>query len=148
MKTLTMTLCLLATWSLAAADIPHGTWVRREMGGRLTMTVEPSGAATRITYKFFGPDGKPLNMTMVVMTQFDGKESPVLLNGKPSGETMAITKIDDHHTSTILKMNGQPFGTSKAELSADGKTITVLNDVTLAAANQQVGKTTEHWDKQ
>jgi hypothetical protein len=112
------------------------------------MTVERSGAATQITYKLLGPDGKPMNnMTMVVVTQLDGKESPVLVNGQPSGETMAITRLDDHHTSTILKMNGKLFGTSKAELSPDGKTITVQNDVSAAGEKQKAGLALEHWDK-
>jgi len=148
MKTLAMTLCVLATWSLAAAEIPEGTWVKREGGVRMTMTVERSAGATRITYRMLGADGKPMNnMVMVVVTQLDGKESPVLLNGKPSAETMAIRQVDSHHTATVLKMDGKLFGTSKAELSTDGKTLTVENDISFAAYNQQVGKTTEHWDR-
>jgi hypothetical protein len=30
-----------------------------------------------------------------------------------SGETMAIKRVDDHHLSTVLKMNGKLFGTSE-----------------------------------
>jgi hypothetical protein len=46
---------------------------------------------------------------------------PVLTAGKPSGETMAIKSVDDHHLTALLKMNGKTFSTSKSTLSADGK---------------------------
>jgi predicted SpoU family rRNA methylase len=72
----------------------------------------------------------------------------VLIAGKPSGETMAITRVDDHHLSTIVKLNGKAFGTSKATLSPDGKVLTVVNDVSSSAGGQQVGKTTEIWVRQ
>jgi hypothetical protein len=41
-------------------------------------------------------------------------------------------------------MNGEPFGTSSAVLSADGKTLTVINEMASGAA----GKVTETWTKQ
>lgn len=67
------------------------------------------------------------------------------MNGKPSGETMAITRVDAHHTAAVVKMNGAPFGTSKGTLSADGRTLTVLNVFSSATGGQQVGKQTEIW---
>jgi hypothetical protein len=70
------------------------------------------------------------------------------MNGKPSGETMAIKRVDAHHASTELKMNGTFFGTSKATLSADGKTLTVLNDYSSSVGGRQAGKYTEVWLKQ
>jgi len=89
-----------------------------------------------------------MNGTKMVLTlesRFDGSPAPVLIDGKPSGETMEITRVDDHHLSTVLKMNGKPFGTSKATLSADGKTLTVVTDFSSSAGGQAVGKTTETW---
>jgi hypothetical protein len=44
-------------------------------------------------------------------------------------------------------MNGQNFGTSKAELSADGKILTVENNITFAAAGQSTGLQKEVWIK-
>jgi hypothetical protein len=41
-------------------------------------------------------------------------------------------------------MNGEPFGTSSATLSADGKTLTVINEM----ASGATGKVTETWTKQ
>ena len=85
---------------------------------------------------------------MTVETHLDGTEAPVFLGGKPSGETMAIKRIDDHHAETVMTMNGKPFGTSKATLSADGKTLTVENDFTITVGNQLPGRTTETWVRQ
>lgn len=105
------------------------------------MTVEACcNGGRRLTYRL-GNSGQ----VMVVESPFDGGEVPVLLNGKPSGETMAIKRLDDHHTFTIVKMNGKEFGTSKATLSADGKTITVENDFTASVGGNPVGKHTERW---
>jgi hypothetical protein len=71
----------------------------------------------------------------------------VLLGGRPSGETMAIKQTDGRHWTTVLKMNGQLFGTSKATLSADERTITVENDMTATAGTNPAGKSTETWVK-
>ena len=62
---------------------------------------------------------------MTVDSPMDGREAPVLVGGKPSGETMAIKRVDDRHYSAVVKMNGKPFGTSNGTVSADGKTMTV-----------------------
>lgn len=69
----------------------------------------------------------------------------MLIAGKPSGETMGITRVDDHHTSTVVKLSGKPFGTSKSTLSADGKVLTVIDDFSSSAGGQPVGKSTETW---
>ena len=84
---------------------------------------------------------------MIVESPFDGQEVPVLLDGKPSGETMAIKRLDDHHTFTVVKMNGKEFGTSKATLSSDGKKITVENDFAASVGGNPAGKHTEVWVK-
>ena len=109
------------------AQIGVGTWVKKttdSMPGSLTMTVEACcHGGRRLTYHI------------------------VMVAGKPSGETMAITRVDDHHIATIVNMNGKPFGTSTATISPDGKTITVLNEFSSGGA-QQAGKFTEIWVKQ
>jgi hypothetical protein len=63
--------------------------------------------------------------TLTVNSPMDGTEVPALVGGKPSGETMAIKRVDDHHYSAVVKMSGKPFGTSNGTVSADGKTMTV-----------------------
>ena len=127
------------------AQVGVGVWVREVPASKLalTMTVEACcHGGRRLSYHF---DMGATKTTMLIESPFDGSERPVLVNGKPSGETMAITRVDDHHVSTVVKMNGKPFGTSKATLSADGKVLTVLNEFSASAGGNPTGKSTERW---
>jgi hypothetical protein len=134
---------------LLAADGAIGTWVRTagpgvSPGGEMTMTVEPWGNGGRkLTYRVKRPNQPDLILT--VESPLDGTDVPVLLDGKPSGETMGIKRVDSHHSVTVLKMNGQQFGISRATLSPDGKTLTVENEITVQAGGRQPGKATERW---
>jgi hypothetical protein len=80
--------------------------------------------------------------TMTVDSPMNGTEVPALVAGKPSAEAMAIKRVDDHHYSAIVKMNGQPFGTSYGTVSADNKTMTVDS---VYGIGSQAQKTTETW---
>ena len=130
------------------AQIGVGTWVRKVTDSMHAMTMKVEACChggRRLSYHFH------INSTETVLTlesPFDGSEADVLVAGKPSGETMAITRVDDHHLSTIVKLNGKAFGTSKATLSPDGKVLTVVNEFSSSAGGQQVGKTTETWVRQ
>ena len=128
----------------AHAQTGLGTWVRQagpQVPGQITMIVEACcNGGRRLTYQL-GESGH----VMIVESPFDGQEVPVLLDGKPSGETMAIKRLDDHHTFTVVKMNGKEFGTSKATLSPDGKKITVENDFAASVGGNPAGKHTEVW---
>jgi hypothetical protein len=150
-----MTLRVLVAFSLLLAassvrcepPIPAGTWIKRDTKSPITMTVEPVGTGARLTYRFKNPDPKKANiLTMIVESKFDGSESQVLIDGKPSGETMEIKRVGANHTETVVKVNGKPMGNSKSELSADGRTITVENEVQDAPDRKRL--VTEHWDKQ
>jgi hypothetical protein len=109
------------------------------------MTVEPWGKdGLKLIYRLANQPGSPVMMT--VESPMDGTDTPVVINGKPSGETMGIKRTDAHHSVTVLKMNGRQFGTSHATLSADFKTLTIENEVTVAQApGMPLGKTTETW---
>ena len=105
------------------------------------MTVEACcNGGRRLIYRIVG-----VEMLVTIESPFDGSEAPVLVGGKASAETMGIKRVDDHHTIAVLKMNGKTFGTSRAALSADGKTLTVENDYTSTAGGQPIGKQTEIW---
>ena len=127
------------------AQIGIGTWVQQSKAsavGALTMTVEACcNGGLRLIYRITGLS----DVLMTVESPMDGRDVPVLVAGKPSGETMGIKRVDDHHAFAVVKMNGKPFGTSKSTLSADGKTLTVENDYTSTAGGQDVGKQTETW---
>ena len=127
------------------AQIGVGTWVKQSTASTpgMTMTVEACCNGGRRLIYHVAIQGTEALLT--VESRFDGSEAPVLMGGKPSGETMAIMRVDDHHTSAVLKMNGRLFGTSKATLSADGRTLTVINDLRSSAGGQTAGKYTEIW---
>jgi hypothetical protein len=130
------------------AQIGVGTWVRKGAASMtpMTMVVEPCcNGGRRLSYHF---DINGTKTSLTIASRFDGSEAPVLINGKPSGETMGIKRLDDHHYFTVVKMNGKPFGTSKATLSPDAKVLTVLNDNSSPAGGQAAGKSTEVWVKQ
>jgi hypothetical protein len=138
--------CVVGAVSPANAQVGVGTWAKQgaQVPGQLmTMTVEACcGSGRRLIYRITGVDA-----VLTVESPFDGSEVPVLLGGKPSGETMAIKQTDGRHWTTVLKMNGQLFGTSKATLSADERTLTVENDMTATAGATPAGKSTETWVK-
>jgi hypothetical protein len=132
----------LASWLHAQAFI--GTWAKKtdaSGAGAMTMTVEACCAGgRRITYHIPGN-----NMVLTVETHLDGQDAPVVVGGKPSGETMAIRLIDARHATAVLKMNGKAFGTSQGTISADGKVLSVQVDYTSSVGGQPVGKQTETW---
>ena len=129
-----------------AADSPvGGTYVKKAKDGEpvMTMAVEAWGPGKiKLTWhiKIKGSD-----MTMAVVSKVDGTDADVLVGGKPTGETMAIKLVDKFHSMTVVKMNGQPFGTSKGSFSNDYKTLTVENDFSGPVGGNAAGKTTEVW---
>jgi hypothetical protein len=145
----TVFLALLAgALPAAAADSPiGGTYVAKAKDGKpeMTMKIDEWGPGkVKLTYHVKGVD----NMVLTIVSDLKGKEATVALNGKPTGETMAITVVDSRHSTTVIKMNGKPMGNSKAEFSADYKTLTVQNDMTAMVGNMRQGKTTEVWVRQ
>ncbi len=139
--------CAICSASSAIAQVGVGTWERQGLltpGQPLTMTVEACcGSGRRLIYRVPGAEAP-----MTVESPFNGSEVPVLLGGKPSGQTMAITQTDPRHWTTVMKVKGQVFGTSKATLSADGRTLSVENDMSGAVgANNPAAKSTETWVK-
>ena len=143
MKRIALFICLAGLIPiLPAANLPTGTWVRRPIaGGSATMIVEAAGAGQKYTFRVQVAGGG--FSTMILTTQYDGKDAEVLVDGKPSGETMAIRMLDDHHVINILKMNGNPMVTQKSELSADGKTIKTESVSSVPGVQNPV----EYWDK-
>jgi hypothetical protein len=149
-KSVACGVALLGAFGLASslqAQTGIGTWVKQSEAsapGAMTMTIEACcNGGRRVIYRMVG-----IETVMTVTSPFDGSDAPLLVDGKPSGETMGIRWVDDHHTITVLKMNGKTLGTSKATFSADGKTITIENDYTSTAGGQSVGTQTEIWVRQ
>ncbi|MBI4002906.1 MAG: hypothetical protein HY348_14140 [Nitrospira defluvii] len=153
MKRIAFFVVLLAlSTELWAASPWSGVWVLRDPTTkfRLTMTLEEVGAGWKITCRIPVPDapGAAVTSVMTIETALDGKEVPNLVDGKPSGQTMEIRKIDSHHTFTVVKFQGQQTGISKSELSPDGKTIKTENNIAVSGPNGPAGKQVQYWDKQ
>jgi hypothetical protein len=79
---------------------------------------------------------------MTIDSPLNGTDAPTLIGGKPSGQSMAIKRVDDHHYTAVVKLNGQPMMTSTGVVSADNKTMTV-EDVSQGRGNGP--KTIETW---
>ena len=119
------------------------TWLRTDPQGKgIVLSVEACcNGGLRLIWQIPPMGGQPAS-TMTVDSPMNGTEVPVLIAGKPSGETMAIKRVDDHHYSAIVKMNGQPFGTSNGTVSADNRTMTVDSAF---GVGSQAQKTIETW---
>ena len=130
-------------WTSAAqAQIAVGEWARTDAnGGGMTMTAAACcNGGYRLTYRVPVQGGQPLTLT--VDLPMDGTEAPVTSGGKPTGQMMSAKRLDDHHYTGAMKQNGQLSLTNTATLSADGKTLTVID--TIGVSKQKV---TEVWSK-
>jgi hypothetical protein len=140
-------LVTIAGWaSQAHAQALVGSWLRTDLPGkgiRLTVTTCCNGGL-RLVYNIPAAQGQPA-ATMSIDSPMDGTEAPTLVGGKPSGQTMAIKRVDDRHYTAVVKVEGKPFGTSNGTVSADGKTITVEG---VYGAGGQSQKVTETWVRQ
>ena len=141
-------LCAIAATAVLHAQLEIGNWVRTDMppGTKMSMTIQACcNGGRRLIYHVEGQGQPPMDMT--IESGLDGKDAPVIIGGKPSGQTMAITRVDANHATSVQKMNGKPMSTSRGTLSADGKTLTVEDEVTDAGGGKPA-KITEKWVKQ
>jgi hypothetical protein len=137
----------MLTAATAAADRPYsdaleGKWIQRDT--HLVLDIARAGDDTTFTYSVQGSAQTADNLSFV--TQFDGADAAMLVNGAPTGQTIAITVIDEQRASSITKFQGKATGTSRSELSDDGKVLRVDHDVP-APGTTSVHRT-EVWDKQ
>ncbi len=143
--TATALLALIGVWAgTAQAQMAVGNWVRTDKQGiGITLTVESCcHGGLRLTYDIPGMGGQPAS-TMLVESPLDGTAVPVIVDGKDSGETMSIRRIDATHMSATMTMNGKLFGTSSTTLSADGKSATT--ESTMQGPNGPGQKVVETW---
>jgi hypothetical protein len=150
MLTRTRLVCIAALLSLVAwasqanAQWAVGsTWLRTDAEGKgVTMSVAACcNGGYRLTYQMPPMGGQPA-MVLTIDSPLDGTDAPTLIGGKPSGQTMAIKRVDDHHYTAVVKLNGQRMMTANGVVSADGKTMTV-EDVTQGGGT----KTVETWTR-
>jgi len=149
MKCLAFVFCLLSLSSVAGAEsLWNGTWALREdqLGGQLTLKIEEIDRGWQLTYRVVGP-GAPGASNTTIMTALDGKDVPVLIDGKPSNQTMGITQVDSHHTVNVIKFKGKMIGVSKAELSPDGKLIRAETEYPDTNPGAPADRQVQFWDR-
>jgi hypothetical protein len=128
----------LMSGSSLQAQFSVGTWVQTAPMKGLTMTVEDccKGGRRLIFHITLGQT----TQTMTVESRFDGSDSPVLVDGKPNGETLALRRVDERRTTTVFKRSGKIFRTSTTAESADRMTLTVVNEFIDTGDGRVTGK--------
>ena len=116
---------LVGTWKM---DVAKSSYKPGPAPKSATVVVEPEGKAKgiKISVDAVGADGSPMKWGFT--TQRDGKEAPV--TGNPMYDTATTTMTNPTHGTTVYKKGGKTVMTSKAELSADGKTMTLTGSGT------------------
>ena len=131
----------LTSGSSLQAQFSVGTWVQTAPMKGLTMAVEGccNGGRRLIFHLTLGQK----TQTMTVESRFDGSDAPVLVDGKPSGETLALKRVDERRTTTVFKRDGKVFRKSTTAESADRMTLTVENEFIDTSDGRVTGKMTE-----
>jgi len=131
----------LTCGSSLQAQFSVGTWVQTAPMKGLTMNVDQCcNGGRRLTFHI--TVGQK-TQTVTIESRFDGSDAPQVVDGKPSGETMALKRVDDRRTTTVFKKNGKVFRTSTATESADRMTMTVENEFIDPGDGRVTGKMTE-----
>jgi len=87
-----------------------------------TITVEPTAAGVNISVDGRSAEGQPTHAEIV--GTFDGKDNPVK-GGYTPNLTNAVRRIDDRTLEVVGKIDNKPEVTSRAVVSADGRTMTI-----------------------
>ena len=123
------------------AQFSVGTWVQTAPMKGLTMNVDQCcSGGRRLTFHL--TVGQK-TQTVTVESRFDGSDAPEVVDGKPSGETMALKRVDERRTTTVFKRSGRVFRTSTTTESADRMTMTVENEFIDPGDGRVTGKMTE-----
>jgi hypothetical protein len=129
-----------------AADSPVGTWVRQPSAEdkgmpQMTMTIDKwRDDGARLAYHMIGGE-----RTITISSALDGSEAPIVVDGKPSGQTMSIKRVDDLHATSVQKVGGKTVGTSRVTFSPDFTRLTIESDYTAPGPGHGPGKSTELW---
>jgi len=129
----------------AAADSPVGTWVREVGPGQPeeTMTIDAWGiGGTKI-----GTSTKASGPVATIMSNLDGADSPIVVDGKPSTASVALTLLDEQTATTVTKLNLKTIGASKWTFSPDFTTLTIEDDFAESVPGTPAGRSTEHWKR-
>jgi hypothetical protein len=113
---------LLGTWKLNTAKSKSDPMT---VPKNLTRTVEETSDAAKYTMKGENADGSPISYGFTV--KFDGKDYSATGTGRGGADSISIKRVDANHYEAILKKAGKEVGTSKLEISKDGKVGTLTS---------------------
>jgi hypothetical protein len=117
---------------LWAADVFTGTWkmnvakstfAKGKEVKELTATVVEQGDNAMVTVKGIGGDGKAISTKYT--TPIKGGPITYTEGGPAAGTTVVSKRVDVNTLESTASMNGKQVGTSRAVVSADGKTLTM-----------------------
>jgi len=151
--TLALATLLSISTAASAADAPDsviGTWklnTAKSSGGSLpksetrTYAAAPGGGLA-LSWKRVGADGKETSVQATY--KYDGKDYPV--TGSRDFDSLSVTRVDANTTHGTQKRMGKPVGTSTRTISKDGKTMTLVSELTSAKGEKTT--TTLVYDRQ
>jgi hypothetical protein len=108
----------VGTWKLNSAKSQLGANAVRAQ----TLTFESTPAGIKLSSVGTDAEGKP--MAGGYTSKFDGKDVP--WTGNPMADTACPKKIDDNSYENSWKKGGKATVSAKVSVSADGKTLTVV----------------------
>jgi hypothetical protein len=120
---------------LWAADVFTGTWkmnvakstfAKGKEVKELTATVVEQGDNAMVTVKGIGGDGKAISTKYT--TPLKGGPITYTEGGPAAGTTVVSKRVDVNTLESTASMNGKQVGTSRAVVSADGKTLTMTRN--------------------
>jgi hypothetical protein len=89
----------------------------------LTRTIVAEGDGVKYGFQGVSADGKPIAYGFSVT--FDGKDNPITGSMPTGADTIAGKRTGPNTFEATLKKGGKVIGTSKVEVSKDGKVTTV-----------------------
>ena len=112
----------IGTWKL---NLAKSTFSPGPAPKSLTLTIEAAAAgAEKHTFDGVNAQGEPTHSERV--GKLDGSDTPLLVARPPSNtaSTAAYRKLDARSFEVVSKVDGKVVGTTRAVISADGKTMT------------------------
>lgn len=118
---------LVGTWKLNPAK---STFNPGPGPKSMTRTVEAQGDGVKYTFDGISAEGAAIAYSFAV--SFDGKDNAIT-GSMPSGaDSISAKRIDSNTFEATSKQGGKVIGTSKVEVSQDGKVTTVTSKGTNA----------------
>jgi hypothetical protein len=112
---------IVGTWKL---DLAKSSYTPGPAPKSSTLIVEPAGKGLKVAVDAVNADGSPLKWGFTTLR--DGKEEAAV-TGNPMFDVMTATRDSATAGTNVYKKAGKVVMTTKASISADGKTMTLTS---------------------